>query len=125
MSGDSGGGTCNVVFKPLDDSPFSLQSFDSATFFPGTSGGCEVIGTYEAGGTVSASFNLGDTFAHYVLPAGFTGLDHVTVRNLISGGYRSDSGVSLDNLEINAVPEPASMTILGLGVAALIRRRRR
>jgi hypothetical protein len=125
MSGDRDGHTTEVLFKPTDDSAFSLQRLDGATMFPDTEGGMEVIGNLEGGGTVSASFDLADSFVTYVLPGTFVNLDSVLVRNLISGGFREDSGVSLDNIVVNApVPEPASIAAVGLGLAALARRRR-
>lgn len=35
----------------------------------------------------------------------------------------NDAGLAIDNFEVSAVPEPASLTALGLGAAALLRRR--
>jgi len=125
MSGDRDGHTTQVLFKPTDDSAFSLQQLDGATMFPETAGGMEVIGNLEGGGTVSMSFDLSDSFNTFFLSGAFVNLDSVLVRNLVSGDFRNDSGVSLDNIVVNApVPEPASIAAIGLGLAAFARRRR-
>jgi hypothetical protein len=125
-AGDNGGNTGRVTFKPTDDSAFNLVRFDSATFFPDIGNGqIEVIGNIEGGGSVSTTINITPTFTAYNLPGTFVNLDNVVVRTTISGGYRAEPGFSLDNINVSAVPEPATMAALGLGVAALIRRRRK
>ena len=121
----SGGSPCFVTFKPIDDSPFSLASMDAATMFPGTAGGMDIVGNLEGGGTVNASFSLTGTFANYVLPGTFVNLDSVTVSNQITGSFRQDSGVSLDNILVNPVPEPSTLAVAALALVGLAKKRRR
>lgn len=85
-------------------------------------------GTRWDNSTVSFTYNLGplqnfdklsgDDFNHIVLND-FTGLKSLSI---------SGNGVgmlALDNLGINAVPEPGSLAIIGLGLSALAFSRRR
>jgi hypothetical protein len=79
------------------------------------------------GGTVNAFFDVTDTFSPFVLPGSFVNLDSVRVFDTFSAGFRAGPGsFSVDNLVVNtaAVPEPASLLLLGSGlVAAGLRRR--
>jgi hypothetical protein len=125
MSGGLNGRPCSVTINPTDNSQFSIVSFDAATFFPGFTGGTVVTGNLHGGGTVTTTVSLADTFAHYTLPGTFVNLDNVVFTNTLSGDYRADSGVSLDNLQMGPVPEPASLAVLGLACTGFLKRRRR
>lgn len=126
MSGGQDGANAQVSFKPIDDSAFSLQKLDGATLFPGAQGGFDVIGTFEGGGTVTASFSSTDSFATYLLPGTFVNLDKVVVRNQVSGATFADAGVSIDNIVVNQpVPEPTTLATFGLALAAFAKRRRK
>ena len=125
FSGDRNGQRATVTFKPTDDSAFTLNKFDAATFITGVGGGIDVTGNLEGGGTVAASFVLTDSFATFVLPGTFANLDSVVIVNQFSGTSFNEPGVSLDNLVINeAVPEPATITVVGLALAGLAKRRK-
>jgi len=128
FSGDTQRSSGNgfVVFKPQDDSAFSLEGFDSAVFHgPLGNGGIVVTGFYEAGGSTSQTFTITNQWQSFNLNASFVGLDRVEVRDTLAGGFNLIPGVQLDNLRYNAVPEPATLAALGLGAAALMRRRRK
>jgi hypothetical protein len=63
-----------------------------------------------------------DTFDTFVGWSGFAGLDHLHISVANPGDF-----VSIDNLSYGTsaapVPEPASITLVGLGLAAIVRRR--
>jgi hypothetical protein len=103
--------------------PFTFRQFDGATFVPGYKGGIQIIGRLYGGGTVTASYSLTDDFTTYPLPSTFSNLTGVRVVNNFSGNYWQEPGFSLDNLLVhdtpNAAPEPASLTLVGIGAAAL------
>jgi hypothetical protein len=127
-SGDRSNQTAYVDFARIDAAIFSLDGFDGATAFPGFLGRIEVIGNYSGGGSVSAFFDLTDTFNGFVLPGTFTGLSSVRVRDTFPAGFRGVPGsFSLDNItyqESAAVPEPTTLLLLGSGVVMAVRRRR-
>lgn len=116
-----------MTFKPLDDSAFSMQSFDSAVFHNGFgNGSIQVTGFFEAGGSTSQNFTITNVWSPFVLNSTFVGLDRVEIRDNISGAFNTIPGVQIDNIKYNdVVPEPATMIAMGVGVAALLRRRRK
>ena len=119
-SGDRGGLTARVDFARTDAALFSLDGFDAATMFPGFRGRIEVIGDYGVGGSVSAFFDLSDSFTSFVLPATFAGLSTVHVLDTFSTGFRGNPGsFSLDNIVYDQVPEPATLALLGIALAGL------
>ena len=109
--------TAFVDFSRTDAAHFSLNEIDAATMFPGFSGRIEVIGTLGAGGTVSSFFDVFDSFGTYALPATFTDLVSVRVRDTFSGNFRAEPGFSIDNIVFNgsSVPEPSNLIILCVG----------
>lgn len=112
-------------------------NFQSLSFWmvPAWNDGVSVhIDAYEGGfgGTlvVSQDFtaSLSDGVAQYTMSAPYAGLTDAWVftmsggTNVHTGG--SGSHLSFDDIEYSTVPEPTSMAALGLGAAALLRRRR-
>jgi hypothetical protein len=124
-SGDRGP-TARVDFARTDAALFSLDGFDAATMFPGFRGRIEVTGDYGAGGSVSAFFDLSDSFTGFVLPATFAGLSTVHVIDTFSAAFRGDPGsFALDNIVYDQVPEPATLALLSLALAGVGFSRRR
>lgn len=127
MSGNGNGGVNGAQMTLTDTTnvPFSIQSFDSAVMFLGTANTVDVIGNINGGGTVNASFNINSTFTTFNLSGAWTNLDSVIFRSGTNAAFVTDPGVSLDNIVVNSpVPEPATLAVLGLGVAFLKRRRK-
>ena len=85
-------------------------------------GRVDLVGYLQGGGTVTASLVTGDAWTTEAL-TGFTNLESLDIT-----GYAS-YGMLMDNLVLdapNAVPEPGTLALLGLGLAgmAVVRRRR-
>lgn len=100
---------------------FSVTSIGLADVFIGsTSGVVTFMGTHADSTTVTETVVLADgSFMTSYALSSMTNLVKMNIMDDVS------SGVQIDNVNIEAVPEPASMAVLGLGAAALLRRRRK
>lgn len=129
MSGNGNGGV-NGGQMTLTDStntPFSIQSFDASVMFdtPNNVNTLILIGNINGGGTVTTTVNINTTFQGFTLDASWTNLDSVIFRSGTNAAFVTDPGVGLDNIQVNnPVPEPATLAVIGLGLAALKRRRK-
>lgn len=112
----------------------TLTTLDTA---PGSLVDNNIWGTANAN-SVNLTFNLSDFASGYTI----TGADVASSPFSIAGGYFTDidaldlavlefravgskAAIGLDNVSINAVPEPSSAALLGLGGLSLILRRRK
>lgn len=124
-AGERNGNSAQVLFKPIDDSAFDVMSMDLAVAKKAFSTGeVEIIGNLEGGGTVSTFIDLDLTYTNHVLSSAFSNLDSMIIRSTGSGNYFTEAGFAVDNIEVSVVPEPMTLSLLGLGAVALLRRRR-
>jgi hypothetical protein len=120
----------NSTIIPSFDLKYSLTSLEDVTN-PGN-----VVGTIKdfAGGLSTEiynnqSINAGASFQRVVLDlSSITALNNQTIVALRFDDFDNGTGnneMRIDNLLITAVPEPSSALLGGLGMLALLRRRRR
>ena len=124
-----------LTVSPLSGGPFALTSLDISEAH-GLSGFYArrvlITGNVFAGGTVSRNLVLDNNWANvlanyfetFTFDAGWGSLSSFTLTGAgapVAGNY-----FAIDNVVVTAaVPEPGTLTLLGLGSAYLIRRRRR
>lgn len=96
----------------------SLASIDVASLVAGSGSGKLLVNGYlDTGGTVSQVVNYGDRW----ITASFAGFSNLTRIEIYSG---DTVDVAVDNLVVSALPEPASLSLLGIALAgAMVRRR--
>lgn len=130
---DASGAANNVTFSPLGGGPFTLSAIDLSkanTFSTTSAASVEVTGHLLGGGTVSTTFALtpGFTFSTFLFDSSWTNLSSVVLNGIGSAccGPVPGNYFALDNVVVDttAVPEPGALTLLGLGSAYLIARRR-
>lgn len=117
---------CGIIVAAEDGGLFSLHSFDGADGLLNVGGQTiQVTGTYPDASTVVESFlTVANVFTNYQLGIEFTGLSSAEFRGPGSGDYI----LALDNIEVTRIPEPSSLMIVAIAVAAAMsvcRRRHR
>ena len=110
-----------TTLTAIGGGPFSLNSIDLApvsTVYP-SGASVTFTGNIHGGGTITETFIAPTTytFATYDF-TGFANLDSVT-------WTQAFPYTQADNLVVDAVPEPASLMLVGTGVLTFVARRRR
>lgn len=121
-------GSVAIFANYIDDTPlmtkvgggaFDVTAIDLADVFLNAGPWTLVLtGTRADTSTVTETVSVnGSTLSSYTLS---------NMTNIVSMKFDDgqDTSVQIDNISVSAVPEPASMAVLGLGIAAMIRRRR-
>ena len=128
MFGSSSGGNPSAYYTapnffgaplsvtPVAGVPFDMLSIDVRGYYGPNS---EVLtGTLHDGSTVTATISAGYSWSTYTFDSSWSNLDKVE--------WNWNGGLSVDNIVIAEVPEPASLALLGAALAAagVLRRRR-
>jgi hypothetical protein len=82
-----------------------------------------------AAGLDSVSFTAPDSYyqdaTYHTAQLTFTAVSSSTTLSLSSSNANGAWGAIVDNVQVQSVPEPISMTVLGVGAFGLLRRRRK
>lgn len=116
------------TFHSASNEHFNLEIFDCAVFNGGTFPNFNLItvyGYHADGSWATASIEATTQWQTFTFDSSFNDIVSVEVHNLLDGPAAGSVGHQLDNIVVTSVPEPASMVAMALGVAALIRLRRR
>lgn len=128
------------MFVDMDGSGSSAGRLTSKTAFA-LSGGTtytlrfDISGNHRGGANDTMTVSLGSLYSEVFVRSATSPWETVE-RNVYVGSNSSANiefdhaggdflGILLDNVELTAVPEPATLATLGIGFAALLRRRRK
>ena len=126
-----------VTFSPTSGAPFSLTSIDLSESHPfAYARQVQVTGNRVSGSPLSRLLTLDNNivanvtanyFETFTFDSTWTNLTSVVVKGLGSGGTSPANYFAIDNVVVTvaAVPEPATISLLGLGCAYAAGRRRR
>lgn len=110
-----------IVMSRADSQAFDVLSIDMADVFLGPTGQTvTLIGTRADTSTVTNTITLSPSTA--LTTYSLTGMTNIVSMSLDDS---ANSFFQFDNIVTEAVPEPATMAVMGLGLAAMARRRRK
>ena len=129
-------GASPLTMSQLGGAPFALTSLDVSDAHSqfGTARQVEVTGNLFGGGTVSRTLSLnvdivdnvfGNYFETFTFDAAWSNLSSIVLNGL--GGRGGADYYAIDNIVVGpsaALPEPGSLSLLGLGSVYLLRLRR-
>jgi hypothetical protein len=108
-----------VVMTKVGGGAFSVTSIDAADVFRGEGGQTvTLIGTRADSSTVTQSFVLGSGNLQTFALSGMTDIVSMSLDDSATTWFQ------FDNVNVGAVPEPATFAVLGIGALAILRRRR-
>ena len=122
-----------TTFSRIGGAPFALTSIDIAEWLePGHyAPQIQVIGNLFGGGTVSATLTLDGIFdgtgpladfQTFTFGAAWGNLSSVILKGI--GSRTGGDYFAIDNIGVEAVPEPGALSLVGVGFAYLFSRRR-
>lgn len=129
-----------ITVSQIGGAPFALTSIDVSEAHDDPFFGAlqvQIVGNVFGGGTVSQLLVLdnnlvkgvyGNYFQTFIIDPGFGNLSSFTLTGLGAPAGQGSNYYAIDNVVVGttaAVPEPGTLSLLGLGSAYLIRRRRR
>ena len=100
---------------------FDLLALDASSFY-NASGVLTLTGTLSAGGTVVQNLTLNSSLATYLI----SGMNGLSSLDISFDGASVSAPYDIDNIQMNVVPVPAAIWLLGsaLGFLAIGRRRK-
>jgi hypothetical protein len=123
-----------ITVSPLSGQPFALTALDISEAHPDAffaARQVEITGHLFGGGTISTTLFLDNNlvsgvYANYFQTFTFDAAwGNLSAFTLAGGGAQAGNYFAIDNVVAQSVPEPVTLSLLGLGTALLFGRHRR